>query len=304
VLGPLLFIIYINDIYKSIDLCKAILFADDSTVSMKGKNKRVLFASMKNQLVKLVDWFHANKLSLNFNKTFCILFKPKTMVLNNVDDNLTLSIGDEIIEQVETIKFLGLKIDHDLEWSSHFSHLRSKLGRANYMLNSVKGIIPKNCMRTLYHALFYSHLVYGITVWGPSLKAGQINQLFKQQKKAVRIMTQSKYNAPTNNIFISLGLLKLTDIIDLELVKSMYLWYHNLSPEPILDLFQPVATQHKHNTRYRHDPPIPRRKYAILDKSFICKAPKFWSELTNEIRSAKTIKSFALKVKKAKIRTY
>lgn len=309
VLGPLLFIIYINDICNCLLKCKSILFADDSSVRLKGKNKAKLYKAMKEELTKLIEWFQANRLSLNLTKTYCVLFQPKkkkdeATADETNDDTPVLSIGNQIITQQKSVKFLGLLIDEHLDWSEQFTHLHGKLGRANYMLNTVKNILPAATMKLLYNSLFYSHLLYGIVVWGPSMRMAHIDKLEKCQKKAIRTISRANYNAPTNNLFIESNLLKLKDVIDLEMLKCMYLAYRYLLPEPIINIFNRDRVQHQYNTRRRNDPVIRQRNYAALDKSLLCKGPSLWTNLHKELKSSITVKSFSNGIKKSKLRLY
>ena len=113
VLGPLLFILYSNDIPHSLTYCKTIMFADDTTVYLSGENITELFSNMNHDLTQLNDWFRANKLSLNVSKTNYVIFKKKSAP--PMPDNI-LYIGNDKLENVRYTKFLGLFIDEKLEW--------------------------------------------------------------------------------------------------------------------------------------------------------------------------------------------
>ena len=305
VLGPLLFIIYMNDLISSLSICKAILFADDTTIYITGKDKKELFFEMNSELLSLTEWFNANKLSLNISKTNYMVFCPKRMQINTADDNsCVLIISNEQIKEKNSVKFLGIHLDKHLEWTEHYKVLQKKLGRANYLLNTVKNIVPKKIMRTLYHSIFYSHLIYGLFLWGPNMLNCHKKKLISSQKKAIRAISSARYNAGTDALFVDLNLLKLTDLIDLELLKLMYLFSKNDLPKQMYSVFSVNKPIHRYNTRFRNDPQIIQRHYSVLDKSFLCRAPVLWSKLPGELRACKTISSFKRNFKKMKIRLY
>ena len=181
VLGPLLFIIYTNDINSCLDECISILFVDDATVVIKGKYINQLFQKMTEELYKLIEWFNVNKLSLNLTKTNCMLIKSHTEA--NLPAIPELKIGSNVIKLVKHTKFLGMHIDDCLNWTEQYKHVSSKLGRANYMLNAVKNFMPTSCLRQLYHSLFYCHLIYGILLWGPNLKQNQFKKIERSPQK-------------------------------------------------------------------------------------------------------------------------
>jgi len=302
VLGPLLFIIYMNDLPNCLIKSKGILFADDTNIYMRGKCKKQLFAAMKQELEKLKEWFQANKLSLNLQKTNYVLFQPKGA--STVDNNLQLTIGAETIARKSSVKFLGIYLDEHLQWTEQFKQLNSKLSKANYIIRSVKNILDSTCLKMLYYSLFYSHLNYGIIVWGTSMPQGSLNKLFKSQKKVIRSISDAGYNAHTDPLFKDHRILKVNDVIDTEILKCMYCVSKSLSPPPILDLFVPNAIHHHHFTRRRHDPKIIARKYAPLDRSYLCRGPAMWSALHPDIKNSKTIQSFKNKIKRKNIDKY
>jgi len=304
VLGPLLFIIYMNDLSNALDGSSDILFADDTTIHKSSNDKRQLFQDMELELSNLLIWFNSNHLSINFKKTNFILFHPKNMKFKNNNYNNNLKFGTEEIEQKTSTKFLGMYIDENLSWTTHFNHLNSKLGRATYTINMVKNTLPRETLKTLYYALYYSHLTYGISLWGSTMLIKNKNKIFKSQKRIVRIITKAKYNAPTNPIFKELGLLKLDQIIELEVIKLMYQVTNHQAPKPICSMFKRNTNIHNYETRRRHDPVIIKRNYAPIDKSFICQGPKLWSGLNVDFKNSKTSKSLARKLKKNFLNQY
>ena len=138
VLGPLLFILYTNDIYKSVVNSHCILFADDTTMFSMHKDIDSLIKIITKDMNILIDWFKANKLSLNLGKTNCMLFKPK----HSKGRNIVLNFDSETLSSVSSTKFLGLIIDENLTWSNHIKNVHLKIAKGLYTLRSVKRSLP------------------------------------------------------------------------------------------------------------------------------------------------------------------
>ena len=136
VLGPLLFIIYTNDLPHCLTKTKCILFADDTTIYASGKSLPVLYNTINTELTTLADWFKANKLSLNVTKTVYMIFNK--LGRNPIDAGLYIKLGDDIIKEVTHTKFLGLQIDNQLNWNEHLKHVKSKLSNTLYALRTAK----------------------------------------------------------------------------------------------------------------------------------------------------------------------
>ena len=216
-----------------------------------------------------------------------------------------LKFGNESLEQKSSVKFLGMLIDENLQWNFHFNNLNSKLGYAIYTLSKIRNQkLPLSCLKQLYYSLYHCHLIYGIILWGPLMLAKNYNKLVKSQKKVLRIMNNSKINTSSNPIFKKFGILKLDDVLNLELLKLMYLTVNKCIPKPISDIFPANTTVHNYSTRHRNDPIIIARNYAPLHKSFICLAPTKWSNLNQATKNAKSYKMFSTRVKKLLISNY
>ena len=166
VLGPLLFIIYTNDLPNALTFSKCILFADDTTLFYSTKNLHTLYNNIALDLNDLSEWFKANKLSLNVSKTNYITMQNT----NEISINHTLKIGDETIKQVNTAKFLGIIIDDKLSWNAHIDYCKNKLSSGLYAINSAKHILSPKHLKSLYYTLIHPHLTYGLLLWGSTYK--------------------------------------------------------------------------------------------------------------------------------------
>ena len=159
VLGPLLFILYTNDFSKCLVNAEALIFADDTTISLTNKDTNTLYEDMTSELLNMSDWFKANKLSLNLSKTNHVFFSKQ------YQENLpVLKCEHNVIENKKVVNFLGLKIDNCLNWSEHCKYLVTKLSSANYILNAVKHNIDTKSKTLIYHSLFHCHLNYGVVL--------------------------------------------------------------------------------------------------------------------------------------------
>ena len=187
VLGPLLFIIYTNDLPNELTDVKTILFADNTTIYITSNNVDHMLDKMNTQLIILADWFKANKLSLNIGKTNYMLLSNKR---NTPVPNGNITIDGKRIHEAMSVKFLGIHMDHKLEWCDHINVCKKKVGSGLYAMNAAKHYLSKNNLRMLYFSLVHPHLIYGNLMWG-SAKKTKLNPLLVMQKKAIRIIAKS-----------------------------------------------------------------------------------------------------------------
>ena len=190
ILGPLLFLIYVNDLPLSVT-SPIILFADDTSVIIKAKSSTTLHNEISNTLSIMEDWFAANKLSINANKSKLMLFSQY-----NITNIPIISIANNNIEQVKNFKLLGIIINDRLSWKTHITYISNKILKVIYIIRSIKTIVSNKTLCTIYTALIQPHLLYGIISWyDPNNK--QTNRINILQKKVIRLITNSKYNSHT-----------------------------------------------------------------------------------------------------------
>ena len=232
ILGPLLFIIYLNDIAYASKMFELILYADDSTLSTTLNSFNININADINddinaELIKITDWLNANKLSLNVTKTkFMVFHQPrKKFKMPN------LKLNDFQIENVDTFNFLGITIDKHLNWNAHIDKVCNKISRSLGIMNKLKNMLPITAKIKIYNSLILSHLNYGILVWGY-----KCSRILKLQKRAVRIISCKKYNAHTSPLFKNLKLLKIDDIFSISKVKFYHKFVNNKLPENLQKL--------------------------------------------------------------------
>jgi len=300
VLGPLLFIIYSNDIPHSITYSKSILFADDTTVYITGSNLEIMYQHVNYDLKSLNDWFRANKLSVNPLKTKYIHFSRHSVA---IDINIQLKIDSVPLERVNTTKFLGIYIDEHLTWESHIKYCMKKISSGTYAINMSKHVLSRSHLLLLYYSLVQPYLQYGIILWGNAYQKHLV-KLEIAQKKAIRAITGGKYNESTSPLFRSINILKLKDLLDLHTIQLMYRFINKELSEPLLHIFKYHGEVHDHDTRQSADPRPPKANSQILSKSFLCRGPTLWMTLDNNIKNSRTKSKLTKQVKYRFIREY
>ena len=247
ILGPLLFIIYINDIANISKLFEKIVYADDTSLltnlnHLKHAYPNKSYSEIINiELKNIHTWLMDNKLSLNIDKTKYMIFHHRE---KNIPD-LEIKIENLEIKRVECFNFLGLNIDQHVTWQNQLKNISTKISRSIGILNKLKHLLPTKTKLIIYNSFINSHINYCILAWG--FKLSKITTL---QKKAIRIVAGSKYNSHTDPIFIALRCLKANDIFRLAKIKFYYQFMHGTLPSYFLKLpLVSNSTVHCYNTR-------------------------------------------------------
>ena len=234
VLGPLLFLVYINDLHTCIKHSTTRHFADDTnllyaTNSQKPRNKNIV-RNLNRDLRSLNHWLLANKISLNSTKTELVIFRKKSTKL----PHLNIRLNGTRLQAVSEVKYVGITFDEYLTFSSHISLMNAKLKRANNLIAISRHYLSKALLLQIYYGQFYSHLTYGCQLWGQ----GKIDQTITLQKKAIRLITFSHYLAHTSTLFKELKLLKLPDIISMNNILFTHCTLNNRSPAIFNNFFK------------------------------------------------------------------
>ena len=245
VLGPLLFLIYINDLPLSSSKLTFHLFADDTNIYCESDNICQLQRTVNKELRKVKLWLDVNKLSLNIDKTNFIIFNSPH---HPSSDTVNIKIGNYPIKQSRYVKFLGVLLDENLTWKYHLIELSKKLARTCGMFFRVRHFLPINVLICLYNSLFSPFLQYAILVWGLTYET-YINPVFLLQKRVIRAISFQNYAAPSSPIFSNLKILKLHDLFQLKLLSFVYECVNKISPTNFHTFFDTLASVHHYGTR-------------------------------------------------------
>lgn len=298
VLGPLLFNIYVNDLCLCLKHANHILYADDTTLYIIGRNRKLLFHQMTDDLNNLSMWFRANKLALNTDKTNYIVFSDK----HTDTPDLELSIDNKLLKQVTTTKFLGIHMDNYLSWETHVNHISKKLTTGLYVLNSLKHSLPSCNLRMIYSCIMHCHIIYGCILWGNCYKKF-LNRIAVAQKKALRIICHKGYNAPSSPLFKAMNILKIEDLYRLQVCQFMYKTNHMFVPTPLINMYNRRNETHQYTTRHCNDFSIPNYKSEKLRRSFTVTGPKLWFNLCENMKQY-NYKQFSKVLKATLIASY
>ena len=300
ILGPLLFIIYINDIINSSSFLNFVLFADDTSVFYSHSNFNHLVNLLNRELSKISQWFKCNKLSLNVNKTNFINFSKMNIGREN---NCVLAIdGLPLTEKLST-KFLGVIIDSKLTWNEHIHNVYTSVARNIGILFKLKEYISEKSLLVLYNSLVLSHINYCNIAWG-NCSITKINSLFLLQKRAIRTITNSNYLTHTEPLFDRLKTLKIQDIHSLQTGVFMYKFTNNQLPELFNNFFDLNSNIHTYPTRHSTDFHLENPRTILAQKSIKHHGPDVWNTLPYNIKRCCSLGIFKASLKEYLISTY
>jgi hypothetical protein len=213
VLGPLLFIIRVNDLPK-LNCGRAIMYADDTSIMNMGRNLDELGIVTSDNIGKVIQYFEANNLHINLNKTNFIVFQMRR---NKLVSKLKIKTGKEEINEAETTNFLGINIDSNLTWEKHIDKICNKITANLFVIKKLSSIVDLDVLYTAYYGLVYPFLTYGIAVWGHSCKK-YTRCVFILQKRAVRYIAGLRPTDTCRESFVRLRIITLYSLYILEVI--------------------------------------------------------------------------------------
>ena len=276
ILGPILFLIYINDL---VSVCKhslPFLFADDTNLFTSGKNLKDLNDKVNEELANISIWLKVNKLSLNVKKTHFLVFHNKKKPIEKVE----IFIDNKAIDQKNNTKFLGVYIDDKLTWKKHIDHVSKKLSRGIGVICKARRLLNLNAMKTLYHSFIYPYLMYCNHVWAVTCPTN-LKGIRVLQNKIISIMTSAKRYTRLEPLYEKLGILRFDNINKFLYAKFMYKWHHKEVPSVFINCFPHIKDIHDHNTRQsaREELYFNDFKSKLSQQRFMYKAPFYWNAI-------------------------
>jgi hypothetical protein len=303
ILGPLLFLCYINDIHRATELA-TFLFADDTSCLAEHNNLQTLITYVNAELQKLATWFKANKMAVNVSNTNYIIFRTRGKkidadlpdVVFNSNDLDSVSPDPSLIQKLERIhdnndvpklrsfKLLGILLDEYLTFNNHIAHICSKLSRANFCLRRISNFVSTKTLRTLYFSMFHSHLLYCSTITSCGSQTA-LNKISTLQKKAIRIITKSKASTHTPPLFLNSHILPFEKLLTQGKLLFMHSIAFNYAPTSFANIWLKNETRDNEYQLRNNDLFIlPPFRIELFKKLPIYSLPLAWNELPDSLR--------------------
>ena len=277
-LGPLLFLINTNDLHLNLLFTNCLLFADDTTIYCTHENLNYLKFCIEHDLSIISDWFRANGLTLNLEKSVCIFFPCKNRQGN---ENLYINLENMSIPFITQTNFFGIWIDNQLNWNHHFCILIQKLKQLK-LLKLSHHILNVHTKRISYFAQCFSHLKYGIILWGNSISNSQLSSIQRLQHSAFDCITDKMPDSKRQK----LKLLTVKELLKLENCKLLFRCTHNNVPSKVKSAVLSDSTKislekkHPYQTHHKNKPNRPLATNTAYHNSFLCKCIRYFETLS------------------------
>jgi len=292
ILGPLFFLLYINDLANVCNKVLSILFADDTNLFLAGKDIDIMIHSMNQELETLLLWLHANKLSLNVKKTHYVIFKPGRKV---VTPTRNICINNKIVQEELSTTFLGVVLDSKLSWNLHIHKIKMKMSKNIGVLLKARRVFNSSTLLTLYYSFVYPYISYCIEVWGNAAKK-YTDSLFKLQKLCCRIITGSKRLTPSKPLFRSLKIMSLYEAYEYCVMLFMFKFHSGLLPDIVKPMFQ-RAGSNRIVTRLNQGFILPRCASKCFSNSIRFQGAKIWNKYHTDLNLLCTFYTFKFNLK-------
>ena len=290
ILGPLLFCIFINDMcnLKFENQTKIALYADDTALFCKGKNIHDCQVTLQKEYDLMREWFRINEMQINYKKTKVMVFGTKRKVKNHV---LKIAHEEEYLENVTSIKYLGVTLEQSLNWSLHVSNTISKINRAIACIRRIKSFLTEKILAQLYFSFILPHIDYCSVVWGKCNKTDLL-KLQRTQNRYARLVLNADNSIPKETLLNNLGWQSVASRISHQYCISVFKILNDLAPYYLNDLAtkRPIYYVTRHSTLNPLFIPKPNSEFKKRSFSFI--APSIYNKLPPSIRTTTTLTSF------------
>lgn len=282
ILGPILFIIYNNDLPRISDRLKTTLFADDTNFSLTHNDYDSMVTIFNSELQKIQEWTVANRLTINNSKTELLLFSNRHTFHN--DEQIILN--QHFVKYVDNAKFLGVKIDTKMNFKNHINYITKKIAKHAGILYRIKHCMPTKTRVTYYNSFVLPYLNYNILHWGGTNDV-HLKPLITIQKRIIRTIADAEFLAHTSPLFKKLKLLNLTDLYNFQAVVDTHL------------KIQKGFYKIEHNVETRNCNMAKPKSHMLTRtrQSITVNGPTLWNSLPDEIRSITSIISFKKNLK-------
>jgi hypothetical protein len=291
-LGPLLFLLYINDIHYSTVVGEMRLFADDANHFIRDTNYLNLQRSAEIELAHITNWMNANLLTVNISKTNYTVFSPTVKPLDfNVLNCITF--GNEQIQRARNIKYLGVVIDEGLLWIDHIKYICDKIRRFCGIFFKIRCFVPPHCLRMLYFSLVYSHVQYASEIFANTSQSN-LYDLKVLINRILRTLQHGNCRTKISQLFRTYNTLPVHLLHEFRLSLFVYkfLFHRDSLPPSFQNYFRQNFSVHGHNTRTSFNIHIKRFLSRFGKRSLVYRAATIWNNLPTDLKSVTSLHQF------------
>ena len=292
ILGPLLFLIYINDLPDSLEFSSARMFGDDTTLTASGESVLDAEVAINHDLANIKQWLSANILSLNLVKTEYLLIGSRHNI-NNLFHAPKVHVGDIPIKRVKETKALGVYVDEFLSWNKHFEVISKKISSGIGAVRKLKPHVDHNTLICAYNALVLPHFDYCCEVWD-TINLTLCNRLQKLQNRAARIIVgRINKHGLSELALVELNWKTLSERRAQFVASQMYKITHDQAPKRLSNIFHETPSSRHYNLRGSSTKLcLPQPKTDYLKKSLNYRGAKLWNSLSDDIRNKESLAAF------------
>ena len=293
ILGPLLFLIFINDLPLTTNLETISLFADDATDNVTGRNIHTIESNLQEKADAVATWCEQNKMVLNTDKTKVMLIGSKQKLKNTTDtgNTVNIQINDKPIQQVSEEKLLGITVDHSLNWKSQVKHVQQMIRYKLTILRKIRKYLPISVRKTFYNYYIKPHLDYCCSIWGNCSQKDR-SALTRLQKQAARLILNTDPLTPSKELFSELNWQPFDQIVEQRKATLVYKSLNNSAPQYMSDMFQYEYVHQVTPGKLRSGTDkklfVPRTHHHSIRYS----GSKIWNNLSIDVRNTPTLLSF------------
>ncbi|CAH1248415.1 Hypp8131 [Branchiostoma lanceolatum] len=291
ILGPLLFIIYVNDMPECLQSCDIPMYADDTFIYYSNKDFTNIENVLQNDLQRLSQWFAANSLSMNGDKCKSMLIGTNRRLANCNIPNL--AVNGVNLKTCDKYTYLGVVIDRQLKWKDQAKAVLGKLRRSLFMMKHLNPFIPTSALCTLYNAIFLPHITYACTAW-EAAPDQDLQKIQSMQNRAGKLILEAPHRTPSTEVFSRLNWKDIKETLQYYNAVQTYKALNNKLPPYMRQMFVYGRDQSTRTARQSTSSQlvVPKPKREIFRRSVAYRGPNVWNSLPPDTRTAPNLTSF------------
>jgi hypothetical protein len=289
ILGPLLFLIYVNDLTSCTLSSKIVFYADDTVIYYSSRKPDDINDTLNADLAIVSNWFNQNLLALNTSKCKFMLF-GSPQKLSKVDVSFKIGINDDVFEKVESFKYLGVTLHQHMTWDEHVDNVIKKVNQRLGVICRVKHLIPLSARLMLYHSLVLPLFDYGDIIWGDKNNSTLMNHLQILQNKSAKIMLDLP---PRSSATEALNCLNMKRLFERRFFHRCSVVYKGINKQIDYDFnFISNAMLHAHDTRTKNNLHLPRVRTNWGKQRVVYQVADDWNSLNDDVRNSNSLAIF------------